>query len=380
MPKTDPITVQFDLSTEATRKGKFVIRKAPVIFKSGPYPDKQFSITPEELDAAAKAYDPSDIDLEHMPTVLSGKLGKFVAAGTAPDQSEPERRVMFGAAVIPEWLDRELKPEERKLSATWDRKTKRLKNVSLVRNPRIEDAHLLASFSSASDEEKQAVTFEMGDLGMTPPESTQTPEQILAAITDLAKGGLNVNPEIYSKSYLSKLQKIIDLAGAGTEEEPETKEEVPMSQTKTETTPDLAQFKVEFDAMSAKLKAAEAAVETERAKRIDSEAAAFAKSLIEVENKAYPAERDHIIKAYKRAASTDVVTFSSTGKDGDALAELKAMFAARPAHKLTREVVPNFRTLNSENGGGGESETDKDRKQAKEFAAKRNAIAGNGKA
>lgn len=136
---------EFALETEKdTEDGDYVLRSGK-IFEAGNYPDKKFEITEEELAEAAKAFVPVDLDLEHVPTILDGKLGKLEAVVVAKDG-----RNLIGTARLPKWLDKAIGDGERKVSATWDRVTKRIKKLALVRNPRVSDAALLSAFSAHS--------------------------------------------------------------------------------------------------------------------------------------------------------------------------------------------------------------------------------------
>jgi hypothetical protein len=139
------MSVGFSLTTGATTAGPdgYVLRKAPIIFRAGNYPDKSFSMSPEEMMAATASFSPVDIDLEHKPSVLDRKLGKIVNVHLSDDGW-----TMGGEALIPTWLDSVLGRDERKLSATFDRVTKKLIGCSLVRNPRVSDATLMAAFAA----------------------------------------------------------------------------------------------------------------------------------------------------------------------------------------------------------------------------------------
>ena len=79
---------------------------------------------------------------------------------------------------------------------------------------------------------------------------------------------------------------------------------------------------------------------TERAARLESEAVAFADTIIR-ESKALPAEREAIIAAYTQAAMDDVAHGAATfaGTTTSRVEALKALYAARPAHALTRETI-----------------------------------------
>lgn len=123
------------VDTKVFREGK--------IFEVGEYPDKEFELTEAEADAAIAEFKPVPLDLEHMPTILDGKLGQVTAMYR-------KGKELFGAVELPSWLDNLLAPEERKVSCTWDRATKKLKALALVRTPRVPDAALMAAFAASS--------------------------------------------------------------------------------------------------------------------------------------------------------------------------------------------------------------------------------------
>ena len=138
--------VEFALDNDATtntKDGEYVLRTGK-IFEAGDYPDKNFQLTPEEMMEAIDDFQPVDLDLEHMPTIMDGKLGKLEAVALGDDGWS-----MVGTVRLPKWLDENvLKDTERKVSATWDRSTKKLTKLALVLNPRVSDAALMAAFAA----------------------------------------------------------------------------------------------------------------------------------------------------------------------------------------------------------------------------------------
>jgi hypothetical protein len=125
-----------------TQDGDYVIRTGK-IFHAGSYPDKQFDISPEEMLDAVNDFNPVDIDYEHVSGPLDGKLGKLEAVTVGKDGWS-----LIGSARLPKWLDNALGDAPRKVSATWDRESKRLKKLALTTNPRVPDAILMAAFSA----------------------------------------------------------------------------------------------------------------------------------------------------------------------------------------------------------------------------------------
>lgn len=118
------------------------------LFEAGDYPDKDYSMTPDELATAAAAFAPGDapVDIEHMDTVLSNRLGEVVSVESTDDGKE-----LRGIVALPKWLDVALGSSARKVSATWNRATKRLEGLALVLSPRVSDAALMAAFTAQQE-------------------------------------------------------------------------------------------------------------------------------------------------------------------------------------------------------------------------------------
>jgi hypothetical protein len=138
---TDAVTFTADFDGPATADASMVVRTGK-LFQAGDYPDKSFSMTPEEMQRAVESFtDPVELDLEHVDTVLQGKLGTVARIWT-------DGTSLMGDVALPAWLDGLLTDGERKVSAEWDRATKTLRRLALVRNPRVPDAALMAAFSA----------------------------------------------------------------------------------------------------------------------------------------------------------------------------------------------------------------------------------------
>lgn len=122
--------------------GNFVYRRGK-LFEIGNFVDKQFQLDKSELLAAVEAFTaPVPVDMEHIESPLSGKLGELVSVEASDDGTE-----LHGIVALPKWLDNVL--DERKVSTTWLRDKKILTGLALVRNPRVSDAALMAAFSAA---------------------------------------------------------------------------------------------------------------------------------------------------------------------------------------------------------------------------------------
>lgn len=129
------------------------------IFEIGSYPDKAFSFDQTDLERAVSSFAPVPVDLEHTPTVLEGKLGHVQRIYPGDDGKS-----LMGEVHLPAWLDSLLTDGERKVSATWDRATKQLKGLALVRSPRVSDAALMAAFAKHNTPSGQSVIQMMHDV------------------------------------------------------------------------------------------------------------------------------------------------------------------------------------------------------------------------
>lgn len=152
----DTFSVEFALGTGKREDGDHVIIPAPVAFRCGDYPDKQFSLSPEEAEFSVVPTFPItgvELDLEHKPSVLSGKLGTLHTLFPSPQ----DPWVLSAECRIPKWLDNVLGPEDRKISVAFNRFTKQVVGCGLVRNPRVTDAAMMCAFAK-DEEEKNKVT------------------------------------------------------------------------------------------------------------------------------------------------------------------------------------------------------------------------------
>lgn len=140
----DAVAFSTDLQAGTSTADELVIRTGK-IFECGDYEDREFSFDEDDLEHAVEAFRPCPVDLEHVPTVLAGKLGEVRRIFPGEDGTS-----VMGEVALPAWLDRLLSDGERRVSATWDRATKTLKGLALVRNPRVSDAALMAAFSAAN--------------------------------------------------------------------------------------------------------------------------------------------------------------------------------------------------------------------------------------
>jgi hypothetical protein len=141
--ETGEFTLDAEFGDTTADDGDTVIRPAR-LFRCGDYPDKHFSFDERDLQHAIATFQPAPLDLEHVPTVLDGKLGQVTRV-----YSE-DGTTLMGDVQLPRWLDSVLEEGNRKVSCTWDRATKQLRKLALVRTPRVSDAALMAAFSAAN--------------------------------------------------------------------------------------------------------------------------------------------------------------------------------------------------------------------------------------
>jgi hypothetical protein len=255
-----------------TEEGDFIIRKGP-IFEVGDYPDKKFSMNEDELELAIKKFvKPVQVDLEHMPTVLNGKLGEMFAVEITPD-----RKRAIGSVRLPKWLDTLLEDTGRKVSSTLNRADKTFAGLALVQHPRIADAALMSAFSA----------YEAGGaVVVTPPSDLQTQTQTQ---TQTDKEGVNpmatdvVNPP-------AAATETVDFAALQTQ--------IAAMQTQ------IAEQNKLLETERGRTETVEAQLAQQKEERIHLEAVTFADGLVRA-NKLMPAGRDEVIFNYKQAARDD---------------------------------------------------------------------------
>lgn len=287
----DNIAITFDL--DPTEPPGMVVREGKV-FEAGEYPDKELTVTTDDLVAAVAGFAPVPVDLEHVPTLLDGKLGELRAVRVADDG-----KTLLGSVALPRWLSDALGSEPVKVSTTWDRVTKKLLGLALVRHPRVSDAALMSAYA----------TF------------------VAASQPPTVEQEMSMDENRFKRFWRW-------LSGEGEEAAFALGEET--AETPAPFLPPPA------PATDPEVAALRAALAAERASRIQAEAVAFADGEIAAQ-RAYPAEREVMIAAYAQAAQEDMAApwpaqFAVSGA-ATRVALLQAQYSARPAHELTRETV-----------------------------------------
>lgn len=288
---------------EVEPDGDTVVRRGK-LFEVGDYPDKSFSLTEEEADQALADFRPVPNDLEHRNTVLDGHLGVLEAV---------ERRgaELFGSVRIPKWLDAVIGDKPVKASLAWDRNSKRIVGNALVLNPRIEDAALMAAFSARLDDSVQ---------GSQPMKLKDRIKALFGA----------VEAELQREEEGSQAP-----ADATT----------PESEGSTSFSQDQA---AELEALRARAAELEAERDAERARRVEAGAASFVADAVQ-KGKITPAEVDAWKSMYTAAAQADgEATFSEGGPSGPMLQNVLALMEARPASRMTTEVIAGVTVFSGE--------------------------------
>ena len=319
------------------------VRRTGTIFRVGNYPTKDFSLTADEARAAIAAFTPCSVDLEHIPTVLSDRLGTLETVEMAADGE-----TLVGTVALPAWLDALLGEDERKVSATWNRETKMLQGLAIVRTPHVTDAALFAAFSAAEPAAAIPVAVEAEFMGKRHSASDQ---DRLNAIAEHAVALGAENPGMTGAPAVAR--------------QPAQKGTAKMSNPFTAAldylrgteypADDLAAFAAAIPATPAtatgpteREKALEAQVASLVQRDIDRDAAQFADTEI-AERRAFPGERAALVASFTQAATDDranpaTVTFAagSETKQGSRVDALRALTGARLPHKLAGERVAAF--------------------------------------
>ncbi len=351
---------------------EMVVRRGKV-WEAGEYPDKQFGMTPEEVLAASLDFQPVPVNSGHpaVPSPLDGLLGELRGIELSPDDGVS----VIGEVAIPKWLHEVLPPGDIPVSMEWDRETKRPAAISIVSDPRVSDAALVAAFAKRHDTpagqrvmqrihdvaaEGGAVCKKANVASYASSHEASAMQQVHdvaaehgAKCQDMSQPGMPVfygrldegapakpAKARFSMSWFSDFFRLAKAAPEGFDPDEffqATGQGAPSQQpaAPAQTNP------ATFSAATEREKALEAELQRERAKGILRDAEAFATKIIN-EERAFPMEKDAIIAAYSQAAVDDnrfgTVTFAS-GQQGNRVGVLTAAYEARPAHQLTQEQI-----------------------------------------
>lgn len=142
MPESIRMSVAFAVDDPETG----LVRRWGKLFEPGEYPDKQFTLSPEEMAAAVAAFEPVPLKSGHPrnPSPLDGKLGWLEEVEVGDDSA------LYGMVAYPKLVDEALAGAECTVSTEWHPETKQLAGLSLVTNPRVPDAVLMAAVEEST--------------------------------------------------------------------------------------------------------------------------------------------------------------------------------------------------------------------------------------
>lgn len=373
-----------------------IVYRGGFLFRPGDYKSKKFSMTADELTAAAEAFDgPVPLDLEHEETVLDGRLGQLVSVECSSDGSE-----LHGVVAIPKWLD-DVLPKPIRVSTTWDRETKQLCGLAIVRHPHVRDAALMAAFAvDRASREPNAQDALEAIAAMFARHDTHEGQAVIQSIHDAsARGGAvckRANAAKMASGHESQaIQKIHDLSadhgatcsekkpgeryspyfsfgpfrdsnserdtvmppsrveqlvawlrgdeaeGAEPVKPVETKAD-PVVATPAAAAPVTMSTSPEIVTLREQLAQSQEANRRLAAERIHDRAVTYADKVIAVDKQALPAERDQIIALYVQAATDDGILgpiHMAEGKTQTRVQGVEAVFSARSKHMLDEEQV-----------------------------------------
>jgi hypothetical protein len=131
-----------DFSSSGELPDGYVKRRGKC-FEAGNYPDKKINVTPADLAKMAREFSgPVPVDMEHRPSILDGKLGHLLSVQVGQD-----RKTLIGEAAFPQWLEQIVPANQREVSLTIDRDTKKIVGMALVMKPRISGAALMSAYA-----------------------------------------------------------------------------------------------------------------------------------------------------------------------------------------------------------------------------------------
>lgn len=357
MPTT--LTEPADLALFRRVEGDTVIRSGK-LFHTGDYPDKQFSMTDAELQASTEGFTSAPVGVEHLPTIFDGKVGEVRALRAAGSE-------LFGEVALPKWLDDVCGPDPLKVSCEWDRESKKLVRLGLVRTPRVSDAAVMsayAAFTARHDTNAgQGVLQMLHDLTATHGARCKSSAQMHSAHeasalqqahdltvqhgarcqTDAASYSEDAGQSDPGKEKPLKPEEFIERMKALFTGEAAT---TSAGGTAELTAPAAMSGETEeTKKLRADLEHERAARLKERKEHIAQLAATFAEGEITA-NRALPREKDAIIADFTQSAEDDLrqpvtVTFSEseTQKTGSRVDALRARYGMRHPHTLTQEIA-----------------------------------------
>ena len=154
---SDAVRAVFSVSASSgrTERDGFAVYPNSLLFRSGDYPDKNFSLAPDELRRAAKEWTPICGNIAHTD-MLNGRAAFIDRVWT--EDSTDGAIVLRGEVRVPLALDQMLTDGEKRVSMEWNKAGKFADGFALVTNPRISDAALM-SLDTSTSTDKTPMTF-----------------------------------------------------------------------------------------------------------------------------------------------------------------------------------------------------------------------------
>lgn len=355
--------IDFAILNTGRDDGEYVVYDECELFVAGEYPDKHLSVTEEELQKLQNNFSgPAHLDIEHIPTVLDGKLG-FIESIKAIGKK------LFACIRIPKWLDVSLDDSaRRKLSveiSLVDGKVDNVIGAALVLNPRVKSAalmsavqfkkytwdgkytlqqvHDLCASSGAVCSEKETVKYH-----------TSEELQMIQKLHDMAtKSGAKCTVwEDEDKKETKKKMSFMDKMKAlfaEHKDDPETKDLAGIKEVAGIVADPL--IKMESVDFSIQLAETNKALTDLQGKLATSEATLYFNQLL-ISEKVVPTEKDDVIKG--------LIKFSS---DPDSLEIFKKSYESRNGNKLLTETsdATLFRNKEKDESLGADKAPDKAR-------------------
>lgn len=216
--------IEFTVNTSGNGRvvGDTVIQPAK-IFNVGEFPDKEFDLSKPELSQVPAMFDgPIAMNNEHKSSPAHGILGKILQGELGGIQNVWENGAdLFGNIAIPKWLydAAQKKNIPLKVSAEFDRATKKLDGCAWTEFPRIADAGVLKATFSLSDDDVESLPVEFKTFdtaqrnadaksGAALPDGSypiKSEKDVKDAVADFGRGGSK--PEV--KAHIKKRAKAL---------------------------------------------------------------------------------------------------------------------------------------------------------------------------
>lgn len=360
MNDDERVTFAGAIGSERRVEGAWTVYPNSILFKAGSYPDKRLEMTIGDIDHVCQSFNPSDGagNIEHT-AFLSGRAARIRKVWREGD-------LLRGEVAIPTALDDLLIDDERKLSCEFYRPTKTIAGIALTTDPRYKEAALMSAYANFARHDT--------DQGQYALQAMHDHACRHGAVCD------KKNIDMSSRHEATAIQQVHDTCvehgakcastagnrpamfagngGKGTKM-PTLKERAIAWFTGRGFSVDKEVDDAEFNAAVATFSATSAKpAESDEVKQLrqqivemhDSQrrrdAQAFADDIVAMK-KALPCERVSIAAAFYQAAVDDTahpakVVFSNEKgepQEGSRVDQLKALYTARPEHKLTEELL-----------------------------------------